>query len=180
MNTYKISKTKLKILESTTIDNLQQASLKLSKLLQQNVQLSTSSTGIIDPGKLYEQFANPEDLVTATYIRILNLEGAILFIFNQNQALKLRSDLKEITNILAGLTLAGLSKLSQTTLHHSLPDITSNMFKAIFDEVSGSFAQTSQNVFTLTFNLTLKPLNITGKVFLLLTPQSVSLLLGHL
>lgn len=181
MNTYTISPQKLKAFDVLVTAGIKQASPALSKLLCQEVTLTTSSSGVIAPAKLYEQFSHPEEVITAISFRVNNLEGIILLVFPRDQARKFdQTALPEVASILAGLLLRRLSTDAKLPFVHSLPDTTTDMFKAIFDEITANLALVSKNIFILTLELTFEPHHADARLFFLLSSRDIERLFAKL
>lgn len=181
MSTITVSEDKLMIFTKLAKAGIEEASPALSKFLRQEVTIATSSSGVIAPAKLYEQFSHPEEVITAISIHVVNLEGVILLVFPQGQALKFdQAALPEIASILVGLLLRRMSATAKLQLVHSLPVVTTDMFKAIFDEITANLALVSENIFIFTLGLNFEPYHAGATLFFLLSPRDIERLLSKL
>jgi chemotaxis protein CheC len=179
----------------------EKASASLSKLLSHTVHIETAESIIVRPEVLCEQIGRSEEVFTTVALRIEGgLEGIVLLMIPFESAKSIiatatntpregdekvhteleASALKEFGNILAGTLVQELSTTIQTPITHSIPDIATDMLKALLDEICGSIAQQSEHTAALSMGFEISPYATRGTIAIIINDTSAVNLLTKL
>jgi chemotaxis protein CheC len=117
----------------------------------------------------------PETVKTVVLIHIEgDARGAIVLIFDPVEAHSMLSNiapgiemsaLEEMTNILAGAALGGLSKFLNMKFLQSVPGSTTDMVRAIINEVSADLGSVDAEILTLSVGVDIDDLQIHGDLY---------------
>lgn len=186
---------KMNTLQSVCEAAVRLTSGNLSKLFGSEVVVSTDTLTIIPPTELNKQFSDPEELYTLVAMNIEgDLSGVLLFVLPEDGArhvatLLTSSDvvtqahsgefsdielsaLKEVGNIVAGSFLVEVAQQSKLHIQQSIPDIATDMIKAVVDELSAGVAQQSSTSLTMVFHVAIHPLDTKATLAILLDDAS--------
>lgn len=166
----------------------------LSELLQKRIDISITNADIIPLQIIYTLFKGPESMVSIVYIEGYSetFRGMMFLIFPHPEALKLvekvtceevkddrledeysLSILKEIGNIMCGCYLNTLAKFLNTSLMHSVPQISHDMLGAVMDSILVDLSIESDYAIVLETAFTLDKGDCKGFLFFVPTSQSL-------
>ncbi len=193
MSKYTITSERLAKFEKLAKAGAAQASISLATIVGQEVSVSVVENRISLPEKLYQDIGEAEDMFTVVIFRIDNaLNGFAMVAFPEGESTRLveiltdnkkceeTSIIKEVSNIITGSFLTEIYKEIKVSMIQSVPNIATDMIKAMLDEVMAEVSQKSENVLVFEAELIINPHSISSKLFLLLDTDSAEKLLKKL
>jgi len=150
----------IKQLEKMGREGAEKASESLSKIINQEIRVSTVVVRSAPLEKIAESIGKSEDLVVAILMELGGeVNGQVIMIYPQQSALNVadflsnrtlgrtgslseldKSALKESGNIIAGSFLAALSNYLSINMVESVPDIANDMLRAVVESAITRFA----------------------------------------
>lgn len=166
------------------------ATVALSQVINQKIDLNIPDLKIISSSKISELFSNYQDILVGVNIKLLGkLSGNIVLMFPENSAYGLidgiSSDhddianttefgvsiLKEIGNIVISAYLATLSTFTKTVILHSTPSLTCGTLETIINIAFKELFETTKEVVIIETFFSIEASNLKGNFYLLFEPQ---------
>lgn len=194
---------KLVSFETIAAIGAEQASKALAAIVGQKVSVSVVKNRILFPTNLYQHIGRAEETFTMVVFRIDKITNGFAMVafpeqdrdkfvkmvrarYNKgsddakNNPIKEQIDcskesiIKETSNIIVGSFLSAIHSEIKVNLIQSVPNIATDMIKAMMDEIIAEISQTSQNILVFETKLLIKPNDIHGKFFLLSDSESAN------
>jgi chemotaxis protein CheC len=137
--------------------------------------------------RISDTMGSPEQPKTVVFVRIDgDANGAVLLLVNPNDINTLLSNvdgklrisaLEEITNIISGASLGGLSRLLNMKFHQSITLNTTDMLRAVVNEIITDIGITNSEILCFAINLKVGVNPISISLYLLFDEKTSSLIL---
>jgi chemotaxis protein CheC len=158
---YQLTKEGIEELEKMAKKGAENASVSLSKLIDQKVEMKTLAVRTLPVERITEIIGSPEDMATTVIMEVRGeANGNIMLVYPQQSAINVadflakralgtttslseldKSALKESGNIISGAFLSALSNYLTINMIETIPDIATDMLKATIDFVLTRFAK---------------------------------------
>jgi len=192
------------VLDAACIDMLKEvghictgnATVALSQVLNQRVELKIPGLKLVDSDKVLEELKGPQEVLVGISIHLLgNLNGNIVLMFPEKCAYSLIdaisqyrselgnateygvSSLKEIGNIVISAYLATLSTFTRQVILHSTPNLICGTLETVFNVAFNKMAREVKKVILIETFFAIKEQAIDGSFFLIFEPEAVKQLL---
>lgn len=172
----------------------------LSKLFNKKIEMIIPETKFINIGGFINEFGNPDDLIVATYLKVLgDLNGESMLIFPHKDAMKIidllykknpgdtkildeeaQSAFKEMSNIFTGAYLSSLSDLLSLRLLPSVPYIITDMLGSSLDYVLIKVSTYSDNILTIKTTIKIDDEMIKGDFVIIFDKESYQKIIDQL
>ncbi len=189
--------------EKIAVIGAAQASKTLAMIVGQPVKVVVVKNRVLFPTTLYQHIGEAEEAFTMVVFRIERVTNGFALVafpeqdgdkfgemvrarYNKgsadvkNDQRKEQADyskesiIKETSNIIVGSFLSAIHKEIKINLIQSVPNIATDMIKAMMDEIIAEISQTSQNILVFETKLIIKPNDIHGKFFLISDSESAN------
>lgn len=192
------------ILDAVCIDMLKEvghictgnATVALSQVLNQRVELKIPDLKLVDSNKILEELKGPQEVLVGVSIHLLGtLNGNIVLMFPEKCAYSLIdaisqyrselgnateygvSSLKEIGNIVISAYLATLSTFTRQVILHSTPNLICGTLETVFNVAFSKMANEVKKVILIETFFAIREKGIDGSFFLIFEPEAVKQLL---
>ena len=192
------------ILDDSCIDILKEvghictgnATIALSQVLNQKVELTIPDLKLIDSDQVLVELKGSQEVLVGVSIQLLGkLSGNIVLMFPEKSAYGLIdavsqyrtelgnateygvSSLKEIGNIVISAYLATLSTFTRQVILHSTPNLICGTLETVFNVAFSRMAEEVKKVILIETFFTIKEKIISGSFFLIFEPEAVKQLL---
>ncbi|MCG2712300.1 MAG: chemotaxis protein CheC [Candidatus Omnitrophica bacterium] len=196
--------TKEIILDDTCIDILKEvghictgnATIALSQVLNQRIELTIPDLKLIDSNQVLVELKGAEEVLVGVSIQLLgHLSGNIVLMFPEKSAYSLIdavsqyrtelgnateygvSALKEIGNIVISAYLATLSTFTRQVILHSTPNLICGTLTTVFNVAFSNMVEQAKKIILIETFFSIKEKNINGSFFLIFQPEAVKQLL---
>jgi chemotaxis protein CheC len=170
---------------------LETASVAAGKTLKPIASVIEQSASIEPPQLLLtgiehiaDSMGKPEEAKTVVFVRIAGeSRGAIVLLVDPHDVGQLlphvadtlkNSALEEMTNIMAGASLSGLSKLLGMEFLQSVPTSTTDMLRAVVNEVVSEIGGNTSRLLCMIISLKIGPTNIPASMYLMFDTDSTA------
>ncbi len=192
------------VLDNSCIDILKKvghictgnATIALSQILNQKVELTIPDLKLINSDKVLGELKGLQEVLVGVNIQLLGqLSGNIVLMFPEKSAYGLIdavsqyrtelgnateygvSSLKEIGNIIISAYLATLSTFTRQVILHSTPSLICGTLETVFNVAFNNMATKVKKVILIESFFSIKEKNIDGSFFLIFEPEAVKQLL---
>lgn len=192
------------ILDAECIDMLKEvghictgnATIALSQVLNQRVELKIPDLKLIDSDKVLGELKGPQEVLVGVSIHLLgNLSGNIVLMFPEKCAYSLIdaisqyrselgnateygvSSLKEIGNIVISAYLATLSTFTRQVILHSTPNLICGTLETVFNVAFSKITSQVKKIILIETFFSIRDQDINGSFFLIFEPEAVKKLL---
>ena len=166
------------------------ATIALSQVINQKINLNIPDLKIIPSSKISELFSDYQDILVGVNIQLLGkLSGNIVLMFPEKSAYGLIdgisadhseianttefgvSILKEIGNIVISAYLATLSTFTKTVILHATPSLTCGTLETILNVAFKQLFETTKEVVIVETFFSIEESTVSGSFYLLFEPQ---------
>jgi len=174
------------------------ATIALSQVLNQKVELTIPDLKLIDSDKVLDELKGTYDVLVGVSVQLLgNLTGNIVLIFPEKGAYSLIdavsqyrkelgnateygvSSLKEIGNIVISAYLATLSTFTRQVILHSTPNLICGTLETVFNVAFSKIKTGSEKIILIKTFFKIQDKDIDGSFFLLFEPDMVKRLVEN-
>jgi chemotaxis protein CheC len=168
------------------------ATIALSQVLTQKVELTIPDLKLIDSNKVLEELKGTQEVLVGVSVQLLgNLTGNIVLMFPERGAYSLIdavsqyrkelgnateygvSSLKEIGNIVISAYLATLSTFTRQVILHSTPNLICGTLETVFNVAFSKMQTETNKVILIETFFKIADQDIDGSFFLLFEPTMV-------
>ncbi len=172
------------------------ATVALSQVLNQKVELTIPDLKLIDSDKVLIELKDSQEVLVGVSIQLLGqLSGNIVLMFPEKSAYSLIdavsqyrtelgnateygvSSLKEIGNIVISAYLATLSSFTREIILHSTPNLICGTLETIFNVAFSNIAHPVKKLILIETFFSIKDKDINGSFFMIFEPGAVKQLL---
>ncbi len=192
-----LQKDALKEISSITTGN---ATVALSKLIQNNVQVNVSSAELLTLQKLTQQLGGKKRMAMSIYLKITgDISGQVLFLFKRDEAIQLidlilnknhkktsfldsfsESAFGEMANIFTGSYLNALSHLLRIRILPGIPVVASDYVGPMLEYVWGRVDSPKNKSLCFSTNIVINKKNIGGDFVCIFDESSFNSVLSKL
>jgi chemotaxis protein CheC len=194
----KVTKENAELVAQLFSHAMEEAYTALEKLLGTSITREGFESIYASARDILTLFDPPEDIYTAVVLNInQDLNGKFLLLLKKDVASTLAaklvedvpvseednklaleaSALQEVGNILVGTFLRGLAEVCDLEFSCSIPDITTDMVRAILDELCVEMALSTRENLAFISALSVPEVHVSGKVLVIMLTESVSKIL---
>ena len=176
------------------------AATALSQLVGKPIGLQYPELEIVPIGDVPRIFGGPEQLVGATYLRLLgDIAGGILFMMTRDSALSLidlmhsrpagttksfghdeEAMVTHTASILASSYVAAIARMADLNILPSTPSFALDMAGAILQVATAEVGMTASSALLVRTSFTDETTNVDAGLFFLPNPDSLQVILGRL
>ncbi|MFH1061743.1 MAG: chemotaxis protein CheC [Candidatus Omnitrophota bacterium] len=168
------------------------ATMALSQVLSQKVELTIPDLKLIDSDKVLEELKGTQEVLVGVSVQLLgNLTGNIVLMFPEKGAYSLIdavsqyrkelgnateygvSSLKEIGNIVISAYLATLSTFTRQVILHSTPNLICGTLETVFNVAFSKMRAETNKVILIETFFRIQDKDIDGSFFLIFEPAMV-------
>lgn len=168
------------------------ATIALSQVLSQKVELTIPDLKLIDSDKVLEELKGTQEVLVGVSVQLLgNLTGNIVLMFPEKGAYSLIdavsqyrkelgnateygvSSLKEIGNIVISAYLATLSTFTRQVILHSTPNLICGTLETVFNVAFSKMKAETKKVILIETFFKIQDKDIDGSFFLIFEPAMV-------
>ena len=172
------------------------ATIALSQVLNQKVELTIPDLKLIDSDKVLTELKGAQEVLVGVSIQLLGqLSGNIILMFPEKSAYGLIdavseyrtelgnateygvSSLKEIGNIVISAYLATLSTFTRQIILHSTPNLICGTLETVFNVAFSNLGNQTKKIVLIETFFNIKEKNINGSFFMIFEPEAVRKLL---